>query len=665
MGPHTTPQQAHYATMTPGQRPQSSSDTLRSNYYANIHASGGQHVGQMPPPAPIVSPTYTQAATMQLPSNAPFGSMQMQTPPPTRGASARKQQHQEQQIAFGTPSTIASRRFMTPQQPVTADTSMPFAQQNPVQFPQLQFSPDMQQFANFGPASAPVMSNSHIMWAQTGASPMQPVPSSNLEDPFAPSSVDMAWTSAGYQAPNVQTVSFDTPAMNGFPVYTPQPRPVSAMAGPVNAPGGVNNQLGPTAVDPSLLYSSPAKPVVRSNSRAKKTRSLGQPSSVDGDPYDGSMHHRTDTHSSTNAVARTSNLHRSNTTGTSRSQSFVGSMSMAESLSRSIASSQITRTASPVKRFGRPSLGSISEGRPRHRTSVVLTIDENGRARTETKRVDDSPTRSIRERYPALYDSDSSDAESEGSDKAPSRPLSFIFDKRDERRNKAARLDPPVENLEGLTIPRSGSAASMKKGVPPSRAAVAAVASLRRQGSLRRSTPNRSQNRRSVTLNSSTASIDTCPMDLSSGLQPASNRAESGSERQNRGSWAAQLDPFDAPSSSAENTLEAHNRRWSIMSYEQQGGLSISPQPQQESFMDGSLHSLNGHSDVSSNHVQMRCECGVLQVNAQPIIQCQSCMQWSHTPCVGLDGQRGSAAFTCHSCRRQTPGRRRPSSRRG
>ncbi|KAK5164466.1 uncharacterized protein LTR77_009672 [Saxophila tyrrhenica] len=559
MFPQNTPH-AQYPTSTPVQRPQSSSDTLRSNYYANIQAVGSNGGGtNMPPPGTMLSPTYgnTQAASMQLALNTSFDSTQMQTPPPTRGTSARKPQ-QDQQIAFGTPSTIASRRFMTPQHAAVLHSNAPAAQQTPMQYPQLQFSPDMYNFANPGPASAPVASQSTFLWAQAG-SPMQPVPGNSLEDPFAPARFDAGWSMEGSQHSNAQAMSFDTPAMNSFPVQAPHPRPASATVAPGSNPLSSMANHASMGVDPSLLYSSPIRPIVRSNSRTNmrhaEDASIGRSASA--------THQRSDTllSNTTTSSQLSSSLQRSNTAGTARPKSMYTSMSATEAISRSGSFNHVTRTASPVKRLGRPPLGSISEGKPRHRASVILTIDENGRARTETTRAEESPTRSIRERYPALFDSDSSDEDSDGSDKTPSRPSSFIFDKRDERRAKAARLDPPVENLEGLSIPRSSSAASMKKGVPPSRAAVAAAAQLRRQGSLRRSTSSRNSNRRSVT----TTSIDTCPMDFSACSQQAGGANEDSQQSGFGPGWAAHTESFEVPSSRAESTLEAHNRRWSIM----------------------------------------------------------------------------------------------------
>ena len=645
--------------MTPTQRPQTSSEILRSSYYANIHAVGSQSVGHgMPPPSNMgqggvmLSPVYNAAysSPMQPGLHASFDPNQMQTPPPTRGVSGRMAQ-QTPHVAFGTPSTIASRRFTTPQQPVVSGNDALYAQATPMQFPPLQFSPDMYQFANMGPASAPVVPQSRILWAQSG-SPPQPAPPATLDDPFAPAtSMDMSWSVPAMQHGNMQSVSFDTPAMDSFPIQAPHPRPASAASAPLAPATLAYTSAG---VDPSLLYSSPLRPPPKSDSRTKKGRAQVATSGSSSKDHGASTHVRSDTISSTDTAARrpNSNLQRANTTGATRPKSANFSASVLESMSN-----QVPRTASPVKRFGRPSLGSISEGRNRLRTSVILTVDENGRARTETRRVEDSPTKSIRERYPALFDSDSSDDESDGSDQTPSRPASFIFDKRDERRSKAAKLDPPVENLEGLSIPRSGSASSMRKGVPPSRASLAAAAQLRRQGSLRRSTPSRNSNRRSLASSSSTSLIDTAPMDM----QTVGGADHPDEQDEDYGTIHGHK--TRALSSSAETALEAHNRRWSMMSFEQQQySQSISPPMAQHhaAFPDYSAQ-VQQHGRPPQPHLLIRCLCGDQSDRGLPLIQCSSCTQFCHRPCVGLDGQTQPPSFTCFLCTRppsnMAPGR--------
>ncbi len=528
--------------------------------------SGGM---SMPPPGPVYSLTNAHTASMQLAMNTSFNTTQMQTPPPTRGTSARKPQ--DQQIAFGTPSTIVSRRYLTPQQASNVPNHAGQAQYSPMQFPQLQFSPDVYQFNDFGPASAPAAPHAGIMWGQA-ASPAQQIPSATLDDPFAPGNIDMSWQPARGPTGNAQDVSFDTPAMDSFPVQAPHPQsvPLRDISACIVAENVV--QSAPAVVNPALVYSSPIRPVARSSSRTKKPRQQQEQMP----PAEASLAQtRQEVASSTSAPAVTS-LRRHNTTGTSKARSSTMS---SEPLSRNSSISGITRTASPVKRHARPSLGSISESRSRHRASVILMIDENGRARTETRPAEVSPSRSVRDRYPALFDSDSSDVESDTSEKTPSRRSSFKVDKRDDRRAKAARLDPPVENLEGLTIPRSSSAASMKS-VAPSRAAVAAAAQLRRQGSLRRSTPSRNQNRKSMIPTTSGNTIDTCPLDMFAVHEHTETGAEDASI--SRG-WSASGESRQ-PAYAVESTLEAHNRRWSMMSFEQQMRQSVSPQHNQTSF---------------------------------------------------------------------------------
>lgn len=71
---------------------------------------------------------------------------------------------QSQEVAFGTPSTIASRRSMTPQQVYSSSHNAPATQHAPMQYPQLQFSPDVYQFGNLGPASAPVFPQTQLLW---------------------------------------------------------------------------------------------------------------------------------------------------------------------------------------------------------------------------------------------------------------------------------------------------------------------------------------------------------------------------------------------------------------------------------------------------------------------------------------------------------------------
>ncbi|SMY21310.1 unnamed protein product [Zymoseptoria tritici ST99CH_1A5] len=570
MPSYTTPRQSEYATVTPMQ---GQPHMQPNQYYPTMQASAGAAQGQaMPPPHQVTfqrSPAaygYSQPPQVHHAAAMSFDSSHMQTPPPTRGSSVKKLVPQD--VAFGTPSTIASRRFMTPQQGYTSSQAVPATQA--MQYPNLQFPPEVYQFGNLGPQSAPVFPQTQLLW---GSPPMykeqqqqqqQQQQQPSLDDPFAPVSVQpIPWSNAPLQS-NVQATSFDTPAMGSFHHVQAMLRPASA--GQYNT-SHAPPQMPPmtsASVDPSLVYSSPIRPVLPSNaSSARKVRPQGPEMARQDSPNSEDKH--SDTFSSTdttNGINAADQLRRSNPTGTNRPK-------ISETLSRSSSALSVPRTASPLKRSRKPvPLGSISETKkppPRPRNSIVLTVDESGRASAVSTRFVNtcSPTKdkAIRDRYPGLFDSDSSDeeaSEDEKDDNTPSRTTSFTS----LARTKSIRLDPPVENLEGLSLPRSGSAMSMK--VTPSRAAIAAAASLRRGGSLRKPTnTGTTPNGRRVTSSSATSSIDTCPMDTSSPIGAATSRGPE--------DFSPGLPGWNP------HTLDDHNRRWSLLSREQ---LQQFPHPQ-------------------------------------------------------------------------------------
>jgi len=179
-------------------------------------------------------------------------------------------------------------------------------------------------------------------------------------------------------------------------------------------------------------------------------------------------------------------------------------------LGRSNSVTNLPRRSSPLKRIARGSLSSIAEtSRPQVRTSVVLTIDANGTARTETRVIEESPSQSkkdsqsIKEKYPNLWDDSDSDSDSTSGNKWPSRHDSLAHANAGERSAKMARLDTSSDNLEMAQLPRSHSTVSLKT---PCKAAYTATMQLRRQGSAKKQQrPSSVQSRRNTlsSLNSS------------------------------------------------------------------------------------------------------------------------------------------------------------------
>ena len=631
---YATPQQQPYPFNTPLQRPQSSSETLRLNFYANVQASGGQVVhpgvqnseplGNSNPSRPgsfQMSPSYDMA--MQS-----FNSSQMQTPPPTRGTSARKLQ--QTQIAFGTPTTIATNKYATPQQPFGY----------PSQLPQPQCSPAVYPFAAAGPVSMQSMPQSQLSF-DTGNLGYYQQPS--FDDPFAPAmNPEMSWS--GVPGPQFEAQYMN---MTGYVPHNLVPRSASSVTLPAEMVPMHSGNAGTASLDPSLIYSSPVRPISRSASRLHKRRSDKH---LDGKRKDsGSPAHElaksaspTET-SATDLASR--ELRRSSTTPYSNSKNVHPSTSTAEILGRSHSFTQVPRTASPLKRISKMPLGSISERKPASKPSVVLTVDANGMARAETRPAEPSPTKSIQERYPGLFDEDTSDDESVTDEAPPSRSASFTFAKGDERRMKAARLDPPLENLEGLSIPRSSSSTSMRS-VTPSRAAISAAAQLRRQSSLRKLT-RPSPIKLGAMTRSTSSLIDSCPMNMAQEPQVSSGAGRHVTE--NAGSV-----PFVGQARAPATALDAHNRRWSMMSSEQ------NPHPSQISPHHYSHYMAAQQrrppQELVARPPQIRCICGVVQDQSQVMIQCVSCTSWLHTVCVGLDRQPLPSGFTCFLCTKPVGG---------
>lgn len=640
-----TPQQPMYSSSTPMQRPQSSSETLRSNYYAAVQAqNGAQNMN--------TSVQYTHA--QEIPSNGVYANMaqpspqhmtfaqcdptQMQTPPPTRGTSVKKPQL-VQNVAFGTPSTIASRRFMTPQQHVL-QSNAPMTQQTPMQFPMLQLSPDMQQFGNMGPMTAPVHSQTHGFWD------VQPSPVENfvqtppvmLDDPFglnAPHQ-QLSWTpnvATPQQQQGAQTMGFNTPAMNSFAVQQVHARPASAAPVPNHNAQPTQSQT-PSGVNPSLLYSSPAQSLARDSNRAMKVRPTME--QVDMKRRDSAVPSLTTPTSGARPVLR-----RCNTTGTSRPRSSASSVASSDSLSTNNSMGQAVRSGSPLKRVGVTPMDSISEAmKPRvQRPSVVLTIDENGLARA-VPQASTSPTKSVRERYPGLFDSDSSDGESIASLEPASRNPSFSFTKGEERKPKIARLDTPVENLDGLSLPRSASSSSLR--VHPSRAAIAAAAQLKRQGSIRKLGSLRSKKPLQKSA-SHTSMIDTCPMDFSEQSVTGANSTASQSPDDNQ---SFIFNPPPADFSNVDISQNASSRQeidWSMYTMAQ-------PQTQQPAFQ-----APQQHQAPQQQQIRIRCPCGDNQYHGQALVQCKSCTQYQHPACVNINPAFGQPpSYCCFLCQKPT-----------
>ncbi|PNS17264.1 hypothetical protein CAC42_6947 [Sphaceloma murrayae] len=460
-----------------------------------------------------------------------------------------------------------------------------------------------------------------------------------------------------------------------------------------NMPNMVRTSAG---VDPNLLYSSPLRmppPIMPRqlvpSSQPCQNDSLS-PERIPQMPFPSSAASLATTQlsmqSDRNSAATTPGgsklgLRRSNTTESRRPHSMYGSI---ESLSRSNTTSGIQRRASPLKRYNRnstTSLASISESTPslpRSRTSVVLTVDSKGRARTETRTMDPSPTKStsMMARYPSLWDDSEDDSDSDettGRDKVA----------------RAAKIDSTLASLEGLHLPRSSSSASNR--ATPSKAAIAAAIQLRRQSSVKKS-----QHSRRNTMASSVGShMDVDAMDTgsdgesSNGDAGAALRKAMAERREQREQRQSAHQARSRPSSQARSTSSfpprsssLHNNLGAVVPSQQPPQFAHSfdcapmqlhshahshsySQPQSHSFSHPSTHSYSqshafspsksspikpsgSYADAMSSIT--RCICNLPIAEGQLMIQCNSCQLWLHTACLGIPPTDLPSTYMCTFC---------------
>ena len=149
-------------------------------------------------------------------------------------------------------------------------------------------------------------------------------------------------------------------------------------------------------------------------------------------------------------------LRRSNTDSAVKRRSLAFDSRLATTLSR-----EPNRRASPLKANGNGALGSIPEiARPHSRASVVLTVDEHGNARTETRLTSDRSVDSQhRQKYSDLWNGTESDSDPEMHTASQSSlQTSSARPKRDSSKSRSA--DSHAETLGLLTSSTSNMGSS-------------------------------------------------------------------------------------------------------------------------------------------------------------------------------------------------------------
>lgn len=595
---------------------------------------------------------------------------QMQTPPPTRDSSSRRKSQQALGAELNTPSTAVPKRLSTPATAGLAQGS-DFYTQTPLQFPGLQFSPDVIQFANAGPMSAPAFPQSRLFWDQNNDGNGMDVDMPITSDPFGSTphklDVPLGWQSFGSPSNQLNLQAYHD--LNGL--STPN-QAAPFLTDSMNmedkpALSRPNSFISTTSgVDPSLLFSfSNPTNSMATTSFGSRLPDVGV-SHEGRQPYEHqiresnrekelarqakSQHSRTNTSSSSGSVQGLSrpNLQRSNTDSGFRR----GKASSVDSRSSgSSAGHHIPRRSSPLKRQSQGSLTSIPEiARARPRTRLV--IDETGRARTETDPVDDENDnrKNLRSQYPGLWNEEDSDSDSD--QPILSRNTSFNIPQPTRRSSKHARADSGLERSDSFKMPRSSSMYFENNSFTAPR-----PGSNFDQGNNQNASGNPfrrySMSSFSASFGEATQSSNETalnPTDSAGDAQGALKKVVEGRLKRNE--------------RSAQGTLKAHNQRWAQASADL-AKPGVNPQMSYDHFSNTFNASPSTITDPdlatpstdrsSLSSEGTRCVCNSTDYDGQLMIQCESCTKWLHVRCVGLNSQNLPPVYVCIFCTGQTP----------
>ena len=357
--------------------------------------------GDLPLKSPRSGLHLDTQSTMKSASN-------MQTPPPTSTSASRRKAQQAQVAKLVQQS--ASRRSSVPGNPNSRHATGFDIDTSPQDFSSLQLSPDVLNFPNSGPATAPIYSQHKLFWEPEQANRVNIDFSGNLEDPFTVGRqqaldpyVSTYVSTLISQSPSTSFVAFpsefNTTKLSNTRTSSLDAIRFNAKADPLQSTRP--NPLG-HGVDPSLLFSSPGQYVESSHKVA---------AALDEDvlqPYAYQIQEakREQAMNISRRSDAMEEIEAESPAVKSALQSLREDESQRAALKRSMTDSvvnrvhkrqsskniddptnpsNITRRASPLKQTRGHLTRRLNLPRPQHRTAITLKIDSSGKARTEAK----------------------------------------------------------------------------------------------------------------------------------------------------------------------------------------------------------------------------------------------------------------------------------------
>ncbi|KAJ4364778.1 hypothetical protein N0V95_000727 [Ascochyta clinopodiicola] len=470
-GHHTPAQTPSYLLSTPNDRPASSHSLkvrtpedpeFHVNHFAPTNLAlppvePQRRLSSSPGPNSLRTIGLNQEGQRPLSGPLKMDFSQMQTPPPTRDATSRRDVRQSVGNQNATPATVIRR---TPLQQVPTSGGM--FDQTPFGYADVPFSPSMMPFANAGPMSAPPMPQSRLFWDSNDGCQMDVDMPASL-DPFGPTPNKLPGN-LGWQ-------TFHTPVAEQMQAQF-QPMQNISSAGPMASFGATTAEDGQNSrpssfvsttagVDPSMLFSFsapddmtasfgsiPPQAIFKPNRQPYETQMIDMRREKEKAKKPRSLHSRSNTNSSSGSVEDSRpTLQRSNTDGGLRRTRPANSER--RSSADTSAANHIPRRSSPLKRANSGALKVIPEIIRRPRTRLI--IDETGRARTETVSAEEDETTpremrrtsqtSMRHQYPALWEEGDTESDSDEPQPTMSRNTSFSIPQPQRRTSKHARTE--------------------------------------------------------------------------------------------------------------------------------------------------------------------------------------------------------------------------------
>ncbi|MCJ1374078.1 hypothetical protein MMC20_005308 [Loxospora ochrophaea] len=392
----------------------------------------------------------------------------MQTPPPTSTSASRRKAQQAQltQQLTTNGGRVPSPGFPKRINPAPALEHSLFPDQSLIHD---KFSPDDFSLELSGPVTAPLFPHEHMFWDPNRNDQMDiDFPSGSVTEyqtgPYA--DTDLALSSRA-QA-RTATLERSQQAMyedfaSSAPTYNEYSKKTasgSEQTGFISAPRLVKKNptqskiLG-TAVDPSLLFSSPGRvsefvqvPMSTTNtlqddalqpyayqiqeakregaSQGVRKQKKKRKSDIDSPAVKAALQTLRE-----EGINRPG-LRRSATDSIVTKEDKVLSRDPKSTLARQITSEKIRRPSSPSKQQQNPAKRKSNYEHSGQRTAITLTIDDSGRARTETKIISDSSEKQLHDaKMTVCIESEGSETESSsdrsGSPIITSQPTSFTY----------------------------------------------------------------------------------------------------------------------------------------------------------------------------------------------------------------------------------------------